>query len=388
MNALPQVGETGSAVPLGDIVPSFIRSLSPYVGGKPIEEVAREFGLDPDRIIKLASNENPLGFPESARQAILKEMHDLTRYPDGNGFQLKSALSSRYGLPQDWITLGSGSNDILELVAQVFLQKDPGQTSSAIYSEYGFIIYELISQARGARLIRTPARAGYGHDLDAMAAAIAPDTRVVFIANPNNPTGTFETPDKIEAFLNKVPSRVIVLLDEAYNEYLEPELRYDSTEWVRRFPNLVVTHTFSKAFGLAGLRVGFSFAQPAVTDMLNRVRQPFNVTSPAMAAATAMLNDQDYLSRSYALNRAGLTQLNQVFDRLGLESVPSFGNFVLVKVGQDAGAGERVNLELLKRGIIVRPVAGYGLPEWLRISVGTAEENEMLAHALKEVLAA
>ncbi len=387
MNALPQILKSGSSVPLEEIAPSFIRSLSPYVGGKPIEEVAREFGLDPERIIKLASNENPLGFPESARQAILKEMSDLIRYPDGNGFQLKSALSQRYGVPQEWITLGSGSNDILELVAQVFLQKDPGQTSSAIYSEYGFIIYELVSQARGARLIRTQARAGYGHDLDAMAAAIAPDTKVIFVANPNNPTGTYETPDKIEAFLNKVPSRVIVLLDEAYNEYLEPELRYDSTEWVRRYPNLVVTHTFSKAFGLAGLRVGFSIAQPAVTDLLNRVRQPFNVTSPAMVAATAVLNDQDYLSRSYALNRAGLAQLNTAFEKLGLEYVPSFGNFVLVKVGADSGAGA-VNLELLKRGIIVRPVAGYGLPEWLRISVGTAEENNMLIRALTEVLTA
>ncbi|WP_233237724.1 histidinol-phosphate transaminase [Bordetella sp. LUAb4] len=361
--------------------PAHVTAIAPYQAGKPIEELAREFGLDPARIVKLASNENPLGIPDSARQAMLKLVGGLGRYPDPNGFDLKSALSKRYNLPLEWITLGNGSNDILELVALALL--DAG--TSAVYAQHSFAVYRLATQARGARHIVVPAR-DYGHDLDAMLAAIEPDTRVVFIANPNNPTGTFQPAARIEAFLEQVHARhgnrVVVVLDEAYNEYLEPELRFDSTTWVKRFPNLVVSRTFSKAYGLAGLRVGFAAAQPGLTDILNRVRQPFNVNSLAQAAAIASLADTDFQERSYQVNKEGKAQLCQAFDALGLKYVPSFGNFVLVHVGD----APRINLELLKRGVIVRPVAGDGLPEFLRVSIGLPEENETFIAALKQIL--
>ncbi|MFN5513083.1 MAG: histidinol-phosphate transaminase [Burkholderiales bacterium] len=357
--------------------PDWIRAIAPYQGGRPISEVAREFGLDEARIVKLASNENPLGMPESARQAMLAAAAELGRYPDANGFDLKGALSRRFGVPSDWITLGNGSNDILELVSQAFLK--PG--SSAIYAQHSFAVYELATQARGARAIVVPAR-NFGHDLAAMRAAIAPDTRVMFIANPNNPTGTFIPGADIEAFLASVPPEVLVVLDEAYNEYLEPQDRYDALAWVRRFPNLVVSRSFSKAYGLAGLRVGYGVAQPAITDLLNRVRQPFNVNSIAQAAAVAALADTDFLERSRAVNTTGRRQLSQAFEAMGLRYLPSYGNFVLVEVG-DAAA---VNLALLKAGVIVRPVGNYGLPTWLRISVGLPEENDRFLTALAATL--
>lgn len=363
--------------------PEYIRAIAPYQAGKPISEVAREFGLDEARIVKLASNENPLGMPESARQAMLAAAAEIGRYPDANGFELKAAISERYGVPQDWITLGNGSNDILELAARAFVQ----QGEAVVYAEYSFIVYALATQAVGGRGISVPAK-DYGHDLQAMLRAITPDTRVVFIANPNNPTGTFIPPAEIEAFMKSVPPNVVVVIDEAYNEYLDPGLQYDSTGWVMQYPNLLVSRTFSKAYGLAGLRVGFGLAQAHVTDLLNRVRQPFNVNSLAQAAAIAALNDAEFLKKSAELNAQGCRQLTEAFADLGLEFVPSFGNFVLVKVGEDAGAGARVNLALLKKGIIVRPVGGYGLPQWLRISVGLPEENAAFIQALKEVLAA
>ena len=357
--------------------PDWIRAIAPYQGGRPISEVAREFGLDEARIVKLASNENPLGMPESARQAMMAAAAELGRYPDANGFDLKGALSRRFGVPPDWITLGNGSNDILELVSQAFLK--PG--SSAIYAQHSFAVYELATQARGARAIVVPAR-DFGHDLAAMRAAIAPDTRVMFIANPNNPTGTFIPGAQIEAFLATVPPEVVVVLDEAYNEYLEPQDRYDALAWVKRFPNLVVSRSFSKAYGLAGLRVGYGVAQPAITDLLNRVRQPFNVNSIAQAAAVAALADTEFLERSRAVNTEGRRQLSRAFEAMGLRYLPSYGNFVLVEVG-DAAA---VNLALLKAGVIVRPVGNYGLPTWLRISVGLAEENARFLSALAATL--
>jgi histidinol-phosphate aminotransferase len=356
----------------------YVRAIAPYQGGKPIEEVAREFGLDPASIVKLASNENPLGMPESAKAAIRAALDgDLARYPDGNAFDLKSALSAKFNVAADWITLGNGSNDILELAAATFLA--PGR--SCVYSLYSFAVYPLATQSRGARHIVVPAR-DFGHDLDAMRAAIAPDTRLIYIANPNNPTGTFLPADRIEAFLGGVPREVTVVLDEAYNEYLAPELRFDSTGWVRRFANLIVSRTFSKAYGLAGLRIGYGIAQPPITDLLNRVRQPFNVNSVAQAAALAALRDETFLAKSYQVNRDGIKQLTEAFKRLNLEFVPSFGNFVLVRIG-DAAA---VNLALMKRGVIVRPVANYGLPEWLRVSVGLPDENARFIAALNEAL--
>jgi len=357
----------------------YVRAIAPYQGGKSIEELAREHGIAPEQIVKLASNENPLGMPASARDAMVAAMGEIGRYPDSNGFALKAALSSRFAVAADWITLGNGSNDILELAAAAMLS--PGR--SCVYSQYSFAVYALATQARGARAIVVPARA-FGHDLDAMLAAIAPDTRLIYIANPNNPTGTFIESDRISAFLSRVPHDVVVVLDEAYNEYLPLEDRFDSTAWVRRYPNLLVSRTFSKAYGLAGLRVGYGIAQPQLTDLLNRVRQPFNVNVAAQAAAVAALSDDAFLARSDAVNRAGMQTFEAAFTRMELPFVPSRGNFVLVQVGP---AG-RVYQELLKRGVIVRPVANYGLPEWLRISIGLPEENERLLAVLPEALAA
>jgi len=363
--------------------PAHISAIAPYQAGKPIDELAREFGLDPASIVKLASNENPLGMPASAREALLSAAGSLERYPDANGFDLKAALATRYGVPANWITLGNGSNDILEIAALALLE----QGASAVYSQHAFTVYRLATQARGARHIQVPARE-YGHDLDAMFEAIADDTRLVFIANPNNPTGTFIPGAEIALFLQRVHAahgdRVTVVLDEAYNEYLDPDLRFDSIALVRQYPNLIVSRTFSKAYGLAGLRVGFSVAQPPLTDLMNRVRQPFNVNTLAQAAAVAALADTPFLERAYTLNKQGKQQLSDAFQGLSLRYVPSFGNFILVHVGDAA----RINLELLKRGVIVRPVAGDGLPEWLRVSIGLPEENSRFIEALKEVLAA
>ena len=362
--------------------PSYVRAIAPYVAGKPISEVAREFGLDEARIVKLASNENPLGMPESAQRAMAQAASELGRYPDSNAFELKATLAALYGVPPEWVTLGNGSNDILEMAAHAFVEK----TQSVVYAQYSFAVYALATQGLGARAIVVPA-VQYGHDLDAMLAAIADDTRLVFIANPNNPTGTFIDGPTLDAFLAKVPSHVVVVLDEAYTEYLTPEHRYDSIEWVRRYPNLLVSRTLSKAYGLAGLRVGFSIAQPHLTDLLNRLRQPFNVNTLAQAAAVAALNDKPFLEKSAQLNAQGYRRLTEAFDKLGLEYVPSYGNFVLVRVGNDDDAGNRVNLGLLKQGVIVRPVGGYGLPQWLRVSIGLPEENDAFLAALEKTLA-
>ncbi len=362
--------------------PEYVRAIAPYQAGKPIAEVAREFGLDEAAIVKLASNENPFGVPESAREAMLQAALDIGRYPDANGFALKAALAARYAVPADWITLGNGSNDILELAAHAFVQ----QGQAVVYAQYSFAVYALATQGVGARAIVVPAVA-YGHDLDAMAAAIDADTRLVFIANPNNPTGTFIPAAEIEAFIRQVPAHVVVVLDEAYNEFLAPEQQYESAAWVRQYPNLLVSRTFSKAYGLAGLRVGFAIAQPALTDLMNRIRQPFNVNSMAQAAAIAALNDGAFLRKGAANNAAGYQQFIEAFDALGLEYVPSYGNFVMVRVGDDAGAGARVNLALLKQGVIVRPVGNYGLPQWLRVSIGLPQENAVLIAALTKALA-
>jgi len=357
--------------------PAWVRAIAPYRAGKPIAEVAREYGLDEARIVKLASNENPLGMPESARQAMLAAMADLGRYPDSNAFELKDALSRRLGVPAGWLTVGNGSNDILEMAAHAWLS--PG--TSAVYSQHSFAVYELATQETGARAIVVRAR-DFGHDLPAMRAAIADDTRLVFVANPNNPTGTFVPSAQVQAFLASVPASVVVVLDEAYNEYLDPSLRFDSTRWVERFPNLVVSRTFSKAYGLAGLRVGYAVAQPPLTDLMNRVRQPFNVSSVAQAAAIAALADDEFIERSRQLNAEGLAMLGRAFEALGLRYVPSHGNFVLVEVGDAAAVNER----LLRAGVIVRPVANYGLPTWLRVSVGLPAENEAFVAALRTAL--
>ncbi|MGH8801821.1 MAG: histidinol-phosphate transaminase, partial [Casimicrobiaceae bacterium] len=336
--------------------PDYVRAIAPYVGGKPIDEVARELHLDPSSIVKLASNENPRGSGSRVREAIMRAASELPRYPDGNGYALKQALAARHSRLMDEIVLGNGSNDILELVAQAFLR--PGDET--LYSRHAFIVYPLATQARGARGIEVPAR-HYGHDLDAMRAAITPRTRIVFVANPNNPTGTWLPADTVEAFVASVPRDVIVVLDEAYDEYLEPAEQSPAIGWIGRHPHLVVTRTFSKAYGLAGLRVGYGVMDAGVAGLLNRVRQPFNVNALAQVAAIAALSDGDYVDESRRLNREGLRTLEQGFASLQLEWLPSRGNFVLVRVGD----AMRIYQALLEHGVIVRPVANYGLPEWI-----------------------
>ena len=356
----------------------YVQAISPYVGGKPIAEVARQFGLEPGRIVKLASNENPLGMSPRAKEAMLAALSDSTRYPDNDGYALKQALATRLGVPAAWITLGHGSSDLLEMAARALLT----DADAGMYARYSFIVYTQAVQGVGAQHQVVPDRA-FAHDLPAMLAAITPQTKLIFVANPNNPTGTFLSADELHDFLRKVPPHIAVVLDEAYVEYTLPELRYDSMAWVREFPNLIVSRTFSKAYGLAGLRIGYGVAQPALTDVLNRVRSAFNTSTLGQAAALAALDDHDFIEQAYAVNRAGQAQLAEAFDALGLSYIPSQGNFVLVKVGDDDGAGARVNLALLRRGVIARPVDNYGLPQWLRISVGTEAENAKCIAALR-----
>lgn len=358
---------------IADQAPEYVRAIAPYVGGKPIEELARELNLDPASIIKLASNENPRGPSPRVLAAIARAAIDLPRYPDGNGYALKAALSSKFGVGQEQIVLGNGSNDVLELATQAFLR--PGD--DAVYSQYGFVVYPLATQARGARGIAVPARA-YGHDLEAMRAAITPRTRVVFIANPNNPTGTWIAGDVVEPFIASVPREVIVVLDEAYNEFLDPGEQAPAADWVSRYPNLIVSHTFSKAHGLAALRIGYGLMNEAVADLLNRVRQPFNVNSLAQAAAIAALDDVEYVDESRRLNAEGMRQLESGLRQLSVRFLPSRGNFVLIGA-EDAADVYR---SLLLKGIIVRPVANYGLPGWLRVTVGTRDENDRFLEAL------
>lgn len=353
-----------------------ISGLHPYQAGKPIEELQRELGLE--RVVKLASNENPLGPGEAALAACQRAARDFTRYPDANGFELKAALAARFDLEPAQLTLGNGSNDVLDLVARVFLS--PG--TSAVFSEYAFVVYPIATQACGARALVTPAK-DWGHDLDAMAAAIAGDTRVVFIANPNNPTGTWLGRAELEAFLRRVPESVVVVLDEAYTEYVEQADFPDGLTLLRQFPNLVVTRTFSKAYGLAGLRVGYAASSPQIADLLNRVRAPFNVNSLGLAAAVAALGDAGYLQRSQVLNRQGMVQLVAGCERLGLPVIPSAGNFITVEMPGDAAP---IYQRLLREGVIVRPLAPYRMPRHLRISIGLAEENQLFLDALPKVL--
>lgn len=355
-----------------------VQKLSPYVPGKPVDELARELNLDPAGIVKLASNENPLGPSPKALEAIRAELAELTRYPDGNGFELKTKLAARCGVSPAQVTLGNGSNDILDLVARAWLA--PGL--NAVFSQYAFAVYPIATQAVGAQGKMVPAKA-HGHDLEAMLAAIDANTRVVFVANPNNPTGTWFGPAALESFLARVPQNVLVVLDEAYIEYAEGDELPDGLDYLARYPNLLVSRTFSKAYGLASLRVGYALSSPQVADVLNRVRAPFNVNSLALAAACAALDDAEYLAASRRTNDAGMVQLEAGFRRLGLSWIPSKGNFIAVDFGRDAAP---INQALLQAGVIVRPVAGYGMPTFLRVSIGTEQENARFLEALEQIL--
>ncbi|HBX55971.1 histidinol-phosphate transaminase [Pseudomonas sp. UBA2684] len=357
-----------------------VQKLSPYVPGKPVDELARELDLDPASIVKLASNENPLGPSPKALEAIRAELAELTRYPDGNGFELKSRLAERYSVQADQVTLGNGSNDILELVARAYLA--PGL--NAVFSAHAFAVYPIATQAVGAQGKVVPAQ-DYGHDLEAMLAAIDGNTRVVFIANPNNPTGTWFGPQALSDFLARVPQNVLVVLDEAYIEYAEGSELPDGLDYLAQHANLLVSRTFSKAYGLAALRVGYAISSAQIADVLNRVRQPFNVNSLALAAACAALEDIDYLARSRQVNDAGMAQLEAGCRALGLRWIPSKGNFLCIDFARDTTA---INQALLRAGVIVRPVAGYGMPDYLRVSIGLPEENARFLAVLAQVLSA
>lgn len=327
-------------------------------------------------MILLASNENPLGMPLAAQRAAAAALQGAGAYPDANGTELKAALAAQLGVPAGWITLGSGSSEILTLTAQACVQPGHG----VVWSQYGFIVYgQAAALARGQAVV-VPAR-DYGHDLGAMRAAVNVDTRLIFVANPNNPTGSFIDPAWLQGFIASVPPQVTVLLDEAYTEYLSPAQRYNSMDWVRAHPNLIVARTFSKAYGLAGLRVGYGVAQPALTARLNALRPRFNVTTPALAAACAALADGDYLARSYALNTTGREQLITGLSALGLRCLPSAGNFVTARFA-DAQAAQAAHARLLAAGIAVSTLEPYGMADWLRISVGLPEHNHALLQAL------
>ena len=362
---------------LRDLAPDYVRAIAPYQPGKPISELAREMGLEESTIVKLASNENPLGVSPKAMAAMQAMLDDIARYPDGNGFVLKDAISRKFKMDHTQIVLGNGSNDVLELAARAFLA--PGD--DAIFSQYAFAVYPLVTQAVGATGITVPAR-DFGHDLIAMRRAMTPSTRMVFIANPNNPTGTLLGKDELLVFLQGVPTNVLVVLDEAYDEYLPDERKSEAVAWLAAFPNLIVTRTFSKAYGLAGLRVGFALAHADVADIINRVRQPFNVNSMALVAAAAALEDDDFVRRSRELNAAGMRQITEGLQCLGLEFIPSFGNFVSFCTGEATA----IYRQLLQKGVIVRPIAGYGMPEYLRVSIGLESENARFLSALEEVL--
>jgi histidinol-phosphate aminotransferase len=353
-----------------------VAGLQPYHPGKSIEELQRELGLD--EIIKLASNENPLGPSQSVLDAIASTK-DLSRYPDGNGFNLKKALADKHSVDTDKITLGNGSNDILEMVARAFVTTE----HQVIYSQHSFAVYPIVTQVVGAEHVVVPANE-WGHDLAAMLSAITDKTKLIFIANPNNPTGTWINSNDLRNMLENIPEHVIVLVDEAYFEYAISEENYpDSSLWLNDFKNLIVTRTFSKAYGLAGLRIGYAMSHPDIANLLNRVRQPFNNNSLALVAAEMALQDDQYIERSVEVNHSGMKRLMLAFDDMGLEFIPSKGNFVCVDFEQPA---DDIYQNLLKAGVIVRPVANYGMPNHLRISVGTELENSRFINELAKIL--
>ena len=355
-----------------------IAGLTPYVPGKPVSELERELGIRDS--VKLASNENPLGCGEVARAAYRAEAAELGRYPDGGGFALRRALAAHHGVAPEQVTLGNGSNDVLDLIARVFLY--PGRES--VFSEHAFAVYPIATQAVGATARVAPAR-DHGHDLDAMAALVGERTGVVWIANPNNPTGTWVPSEALHAFIAALPAHCLCVIDEAYFDYVEAPDYPASVRWLAEFPNLIVTRTFAKVHGLAALRVGYGLSQAPVAELLNRVRHPFNVNAPAQAAAIAALGDRGHIARSVALNRSEMARVTAGLEQLGLGYIPSVGNFVTVDLGQPAGP---VDQALLRLGVICRPVGNYGLPNHLRITIGLPEENDRLLAALPAALAA
>lgn len=360
-----------------------VQQLTPYQPGKPVEELERELGIR--NSIKLASNENPLGPGKNAISAIESHMRQINYYPDGGGYALSQRIAELQGVDRKCITLGNGSNDILELVTRAFLTSQ----HSAVFSEYSFAVYPIVVQAVGARA--NVARAypedhremPLGHDPEAMLSAIDDDTRIVFIANPNNPTGTWLTPDVLENMFSRIAGDIIIVLDLAYTEYLDDALKPPVNRWLQQFPNLVITRTFSKIYALAGLRIGYSVSHPEIADLLNRVRQPFNTNLLAQAAALASLDDEEHVIKSVNMNNQGKQLLQQGFEKIGLNYLPTMGNFIAVNVAQD---GALLYQKLLRQGVIVRPVANYAMPQYLRVTIGTQEQNERFLTTLDQCL--
>ncbi len=360
-----------------------VQSLKPYLPGKPIEELERELGVT--NTLKLASNENTMGPSPLALQAMQKAIQEVDLYPDGNGFVLKQKISDKFKINTNQITLGNGSNDILDMVARTFL----GKGREAIFSEYAFAVYPISTQAVGATARIAKAfdadhdENPYGHDLDAMKALINENTRVIFVANPNNPTGTWLKSAELKQFLSEVPKDIIVVVDEAYFEYVENEEYPNTMEWLNTFPNLIVSRTFSKAYGLAGLRVGYAICSEAIADLLNRVRHPFNVNTVSILAATAALDDDNHLNNCVEMNTKGIKFWRAACQYRGLDYIPTVGNFITIDFEQDAMP---IYEGLLREAVIVRPIANYGLPNHLRISISTPEDNQRCLDALDKVL--
>jgi histidinol-phosphate aminotransferase len=353
----------------------WLESLVVYDPGKPIEETARELGLDPGQIIKLASNENPLGPSPKAVEAMKAAAEGVHIYPDGGGYRLRTAIAEKFGFDRDNVVISNGSNEIIELVGHGFL--NPGD--NVIAAEHAFVVYKLMATLFGAETIEIP-DPGFVHDLEAMAAAITPKTRMIFIANPNNPTGTMVGQEEIDRFMEKVPDHVMVIFDEAYYEFVHGAP--DTLKYIREGRNVVIMRTFSKIQGLAGLRIGYGLTTPEISKILHKCRQPFNTNSIAQAGAVAGLGDDEHQQRTRDLNDEGLAFFQKSFDEMELEYVPSFANFVLVKVGD----GDAVFSGMLKQGVIIRAMRAYKLPEWVRISVGTMPQNERCIATLREVL--
>ncbi len=352
----------------------FVCDLVAYEPGKPIEETARELGLDPATIVKLASNENPLGPAPAAMEAMRNEIDSVHIYPDGGGYKLRSALAEKHDLGLENVVLGNGSNEIIELLCHCFLNP----RAELIASEHAFVVYKLMATLFGAKYIEV-ADPGFIHDVDGMADAITADTRLVFIANPNNPTGTLVGQEALDRFMDRLPDHVVVVFDEAYYEFLDDAP--DTLKYVKDGRNVCVLRTFSKAYGLAGLRIGYGLASPQVASILQKARQPFNANSMAQAAALAAMDDSQHVEQTLATNNAGLTFYEKAFAERDLEYVPSVANFILVKVGDGDGLFQK----MLKKGVIIRAMSGYKLPEWVRISIGTQAENERCIEVFDEV---
>jgi histidinol-phosphate aminotransferase len=359
------------------LVPPWIQTLAPYPPGKPIEELEREYGIYGS--IKLASNENPIGPSPKALAALRDALEQLHRYPDGSCYYLRRALGRKHGVSPEATLIGNGSNELIELIVRTFLR----QGDEAVMADQAFVIYRMVVQAHGGKATCVPLR-NLTHDLEAIADAVTPATRLVFLANPNNPTGTIFFRDQWEEFLRAVPPEVVIVMDEAYAEFVDDPLYPDSLAGLRLPRPVIVLRTFSKIYGLAGLRVGYGIAQPELVDMMNRVRAPFNVSTLAQVAAVAALDDDAHVARVRQINHEGMAYLREAFTRLGLDVVPSWANFVLVRVGNAA----RIYEALLREGVIVRPVGFYGFPEHVRVTIGLPNENERVVAAMTRVLAA